>query len=205
MTTWIVFFVIAAYLGGSVSSAVLVCRAYGVADPRTQGSNNPGTTNVLRVAGKSAALLVLFFDVLKGALPSYLAYLAGLPEYAIGIVAISACIGHMYPIFFSFKGGKAVATALGAMLPMGWPLALALVCTWLCVFKLSRYSSLAAIVTVSLAPFYTYWYKSQFTLAVSMLSLLILIKHRSNLMRLLKGRELKGKELRGKKLHSKKD
>lgn len=190
MTTWIVFFVVVAYLGGSVSSAVLVCRAFGKADPRTQGSLNPGTTNVLRVAGKLAAALVLFFDILKGALPSYLAYLAGLPEFALGLIAISACLGHMYPIFFRFKGGKAVATALGALLPMGWILTLVLVSTWAVVFKLSRYSSLAAIVTFCLAPLYTYWYKPQFTLAVAMLSMIILIKHRGNIWRLLHGKEL---------------
>lgn len=190
MTTWIVFFVIGAYLAGSVSSAILVCRAFAKADPRTEGSLNPGATNVLRVAGKPAAALVLFFDVLKGAIPTYLAYTAGLPEFAIGLVAISACLGHMYPIFFQFKGGKAVATALGALLPMGWILALLLITTWALVFKLSKYSSAAALVTVTLAPIYTYWYKPQFTLAVVMLSILIVIKHRTNLQRLLLGKEL---------------
>ncbi|WP_371194147.1 glycerol-3-phosphate 1-O-acyltransferase PlsY [Glaciecola sp. SC05] len=190
MTTWIVFFMVGAYLGGSISSAVLVCRVFNKADPRTQGSLNPGTTNVLRVAGKSAAALVLMFDILKGAVPTYAAYLLGLPESAIGLIAISACLGHMYPVFFQFKGGKAVATALGAMMPIGWVLTTALISTWLIVFKISKYSSLAAIVTVSLAPLYTYWYKPQFTLAVAMLSLLIIAKHRTNLLRLFSGEEL---------------
>ncbi|MFC4700418.1 glycerol-3-phosphate 1-O-acyltransferase PlsY [Glaciecola siphonariae] len=191
MTTWIVFFVVGAYLGGSISSAILLCKAFGYPDPRTKGSENPGATNVLRVAGKPIASLVLVFDVLKGALPCYLAFIMGLSEFAIGLIAIAACIGHMYPIFFAFKGGKAVATALGAMLPMGWPLALALVCTWLLSYRVTRYSSVAALITVGLAPIYTYIYKAQFTLAVSMLSLLIVVKHRSNLIRLIKGQELK--------------
>lgn len=185
---------IGAYFAGSISSAVLLSRAVGAGDPRTLGSNNPGATNVLRIAGRSAAALVLLFDVLKGAIPTYSAYLMGLPEFAIGLIALSACLGHMYPIFFQFKGGKGVATALGAMLPMGWLLGLALVLTWIFVFKVSRYSSLAAVITVSLAPIYTYLYKPQFTLAVAMLSMLIIIKHRSNVMRLIRGEELNSKK-----------
>jgi glycerol-3-phosphate acyltransferase PlsY len=189
MTVWIVLFMVGAYMLGSVSSAILICRAFSYPDPRTQGSNNPGATNVLRVANKVAAAAVLVFDILKGAIPTYLAYLANLPEFAIGLVALSACLGHMYPVFFQFKGGKAVATALGVMLPMGWYLALGLISTWILVFKLSKYSSLAAIVTVSLAPIYTYFLKPEFTLAVSMLSVLIVLKHRGNIMRLIAGTE----------------
>jgi glycerol-3-phosphate acyltransferase PlsY len=194
MTTWIVFFVIAAYLGGSVSSAVLVCRLFNLPDPRTQGSLNPGATNVLRVGGKVPAVIVLIFDIFKGAIPTYLAYLVGIPEIAIGAIALAACIGHMYPVFFDFKGGKAVATALGAMLPMGWLLAIALISTWVIVYRVSRYSSMAAIVTVTLAPFYTYFYKPQFTVSVAMLSVLIIVKHRSNVLRLFSGNELPGKK-----------
>ncbi len=178
-----------AYLAGSISSAVLVCKLFGKPDPRTQGSKNPGTTNVLRVAGKIPAALVLFFDVLKGAIPTYGAFLAGIPDWSLGLVAISACLGHMYPLFFGFKGGKAVATALGAMLPMGWPLAVVLLSTWVIVARLTRYSSLAAIITVIVAPIATYLYKPQFTLSVLMLTILILAKHRGNLLRLLKGQE----------------
>lgn len=194
MTIWIIFFLIAAYLCASVSSAILICRALGKPDPRTLGSTNPGATNVRRIAGKPAAAAVLFFDVAKGALPTYLAFLAGLPDFAIGLVAISACLGHMYPIFFQFRGGKAVATALGAMLPMGWYLAFALIATWSIVYKVSKYSSLAAVVTVSLAPFYTYYYKPQFTLEVIMLSVLIVIKHQKNIVRLMNGTELRNKQ-----------
>jgi glycerol-3-phosphate acyltransferase PlsY len=196
MTVWIVLFMVGAYVLGSVSSAILICRAFSYPDPRTQGSNNPGATNVLRVANKAAAAAVLVFDILKGAIPTYLAYLANLPEFAIGLVALSACLGHMYPVFFQFKGGKAVATALGAMLPMGWYLALGLISTWIIVFKLSKYSSLAAIVTVTLAPIYTYFLKPEFTLAVSMLSVLVILRHRGNVMRLIAGTEAEIKRRR---------
>jgi len=196
MTVWIVLFMVGAYVLGSVSSAILICRAFSYPDPRTQGSNNPGATNVLRVANKAAAAAVLVFDILKGAIPTYLAYLANLPEFAIGLVALSACLGHMYPVFFQFKGGKAVATALGAMLPMGWYLALGLLSTWILVFKLSKYSSLAAIVTVTLAPIYTYFLKPEFTLAVSMLSVLVILRHRGNVMRLIAGTEAEIKRRR---------
>ncbi|WP_395344865.1 glycerol-3-phosphate 1-O-acyltransferase PlsY [Ningiella sp. W23] len=199
MTTWIVFFLISAYLLGSVSSAVLICRVFGYPDPRTQGSLNPGATNVVRIAGRLAGACVLIFDILKGAIPTYGAYLVGIDEFAIGFIAIAACLGHMYPVFFKFQGGKAVATALGAMLPIGWYLALALICTWIIVYKLSRYSSFAAIVTVSLAPIYTYFYKPQFTFAVLMLSVLIVLKHRSNLVRLLKGTEQEMRRYAGNK------
>nr|WP_136250434.1 glycerol-3-phosphate 1-O-acyltransferase PlsY [Ningiella ruwaisensis] len=189
MTTWIVFYCLAAYLLGSVSSAILLCKLLGLPDPRTQGSLNPGATNVVRIAGKRVGVFVLVFDILKGAVPAYLAYLSQLSEFAIGLVAICACLGHMYPVFFQFKGGKAVATALGAMLPMGWALAAGLLSTWVLVFAISKLSSLAAIVTVSLAPVFTYFYKPQFTFSVTMLSVLIIVKHRSNISRLINRKE----------------
>lgn len=189
MTTWIVFFIVFAYLLGSVSSAILICKLFNKPDPRSTGSQNPGATNVLRVAGKAPAIAVLIFDVLKGAIPTYAAFLMGLPDWSLGLVAIAACLGHMLPIFFSFQGGKAVATALGAMLTVGWNIAIALIVTWVVTFKLTRYSSMAAMVTVSLAPVYTYFYKPQFSLSVAMISGLILFRHRSNLKRLLNGEE----------------
>ncbi|GLR71181.1 glycerol-3-phosphate 1-O-acyltransferase PlsY [Agaribacter marinus] len=189
MTTWIVFYIILAYFAGAISSAILICKLFNKPDPRSQGSKNPGATNVLRVAGKLPAILVLVFDVLKGALPTYAAYIHGIDGWALGIVGICACLGHMYPVYFKFSGGKAVATALGAMFPIGWPLALSLLGTWLIVFRLSAYSSLAAIITLLLAPVYTHFYKPEFTLAVAMLSMLILVKHKSNISRLIRGEE----------------
>ncbi len=189
MISWIVFFALIAYLIGSISSAVLICKLFNKPDPRKQGSLNPGATNVLRTAGKIPASLVLIIDILKGAGPTYLAFWSGLPEWSLGIVAISACLGHMYPIFFGFKGGKAVATALGAMMPIGWPIAIGLLLTWIVVAKITHYSSMAAIVTVFVAPVITYLYRPNFTIAVAMLSLLIILKHRANIYRLLSGEE----------------
>lgn len=189
MISWIVFFAVFAYLLGSISSAVLICKLFKKADPRTQGSLNPGATNVLRIAGRLPASLVLIVDVLKGAIPTYLAFWYGLPEWSLGLVAICACLGHMYPIFFGFKGGKAVATALGAMMPIGWPIAISLLLTWIVVAKITHYSSMAALVTVIVAPIITYLYKPNFTIAVAMLSVLIIVKHRANIYRLLSGNE----------------
>ena len=183
--------IVAAYLLGSISSAVLVCRLKGLPDPRGKGSGNPGATNVLRIGGTWAAAMVFFFDMLKGALPSYTAYLMGIDAVWLGVIAIAACLGHIYPIFFGFKGGKGVATALGAMAPIGEGLALCLMGTWLLVVLLTRYSSLAALVTALLAPVYTWWLDDRFTLPVAMLSTLIIIRHKDNIRRLLKGEESK--------------
>ncbi|WP_371873375.1 glycerol-3-phosphate 1-O-acyltransferase PlsY [Shewanella algae] len=183
--------IVAAYLLGSISSAVLVCRLKGLPDPRGKGSGNPGATNVLRIGGTWAAAMVFFFDMLKGALPTYTAYLMGIDAVWLGVIAIAACLGHIYPIFFGFKGGKGVATALGAMAPIGEGLALCLMGSWLLVVLLTRYSSLAALVTALLAPVYTWWLDDRFTLPVAMLSTLIIIRHKDNIRRLLKGEESK--------------
>ncbi|WP_371186509.1 glycerol-3-phosphate 1-O-acyltransferase PlsY [Thalassotalea maritima] len=182
-------FMIGAYLLGSISSAILICRLLGLPDPRTQGSHNPGATNVLRISNKATAACVLLFDVLKGTLPVWLAYKLGVEPLMLGFIAIAACLGHMLPIFFGFKGGKAVATAFGALAPISWGFALAMICTWIIVLKLTRYSSLAAIVTVSLAPLYTWLIKPLYTQSVTMLSILIIFRHRENIVRLLKGKE----------------
>ncbi|ACA85451.1 glycerol-3-phosphate 1-O-acyltransferase PlsY [Shewanella woodyi] len=183
--------ILSAYLAGSISSAVLVCRLRGLPDPRTQGSGNPGATNVLRIGGVSSAALVLFFDMLKGALPAYIAFRLGLDSVSLGIIAIAACLGHIFPIFFHFKGGKGVATAFGAMAPIGPELALLLMGSWVLMVLICRYSSLAAIVTALLAPFYTWYLDDRFVLPVAMLSALIIIRHKENIQRLLKGEESK--------------
>jgi glycerol-3-phosphate acyltransferase PlsY len=191
MISFILMMIFAAYLLGSISSAILISYLFGKGDPRTQGSGNPGATNILRIAGPVAAVLVLLFDVLKGTVSVYSAYLLGINEIGLGLVAIAACLGHMYPIYFSFKGGKGVATALGCLLSMGYSLAAWLFGTWLVVVLVSGYSSLAAIVTVSLAPIYTFYFKPEYTYPVLMLSILILFQHRANIRRLLTGQESK--------------
>ena len=182
---------IAAYLMGSISSAILVCKFMGLPDPRTTGSKNPGATNVLRMSNKLTAITVLFLDVLKGTIPVWGAYFLQVEPLYLGIVGVAACLGHMYPIFFNFKGGKAVATALGTLLPIGFTLGGLLIVTWIAVVKVSKYSSLAAIVTVSLAPLYVFFLKPLYVYPTLMLSALILFRHRENIKRLLKGTESK--------------
>ena len=181
--------IILAYLVGSISSAILICKLKGLPDPRTTGSKNPGATNVLRISNKFTALSVLIFDVLKGALPVWGSYFLGLDPWYLGIIGVAACLGHMYPLFFKFKGGKAVATALGTLFPIGFGLGALLIVTWIGVVKLTKYSSLAAIVTVSMAPLYVYLLKPIYVYPTIMLSALIIFRHKDNIIRLLKGTE----------------
>ena len=193
MTYFMVFHIIAAYLLGSISSAILFTRLTKQADIRDVGSGNAGATNVLRVAGKKAALVVFLFDVIKGAVPVYTGFVLGYPPIILSFIALAACIGHMYPIYFKFKGGKGVATALGAMMSINWLLTVLLLGTWISVFFVSRISSVAAIFTLILAPIYTYLIKPEFFTAVLVLCSLIILKHKNNIMRLLNKQESKFK------------
>lgn len=188
--------IVVAYLIGSISSAILICKLLGLPDPRTTGSHNPGATNVLRMSNKLTAAVVLFLDILKGTVPvwgSYFLYahLGEKEPLYLGFIGVAACLGHMYPIFFNFQGGKAVATALGTLLPIGLGLGALLIITWVGVAKLSKYSSLAAIVTVSMAPFYVFLLKPMYVYPTLMLSGLIIFRHKDNIIRLLKGTESK--------------
>ncbi|HBV40482.1 MAG TPA: acyl-phosphate--glycerol-3-phosphate O-acyltransferase [Erwinia sp.] len=183
--------IIFAYLCGSISSAILVCRLFRLPDPRQHGSGNPGTTNVLRLGGKTPALFVLLFDILKGMLPVWLAWHYGLSPFWLGMIAIAACLGHIYPVFFQFKGGKGVATAFGAIAPIGWDLTGLMTGTWLLTVLLSGYSSLGAIISALIAPFYVWWFKPQLTFPVAMLSCLVLLRHHDNIQRLWRGQETK--------------
>ena len=183
--------VLLAYLCGSISSAILVCRLAGLPDPRDSGSGNPGATNVLRIGGKGAAVAVLIFDVLKGMLPVWGAWALGLTPFWLGLVAIAACVGHIWPVFFHFRGGKGVATAFGAIAPIGLDLTGVMAGTWLLTILLSGYSSLGAIVSALIAPFYVWWFKPQYTFPVSMLSCLILLRHHDNIQRLWRRQESK--------------
>ncbi|WP_394127900.1 glycerol-3-phosphate 1-O-acyltransferase PlsY [Vibrio hepatarius] len=191
MTPLALVMIIVAYLLGSISSAVLICRILRLPDPRGVGSNNPGATNVLRIGGKKAAAAVLLCDMLKGTLPVWGGYFLDIEPVILGVIAIAACLGHMYPLFFHFKGGKGVATALGAIAPIGLDLTGMIIATWLSVAFVFRYSSLAAIVTVLLAPFYTWMIKPQYTLPVAMLCCLIVFRHHQNIKRLIDGTEPK--------------
>ncbi|QIF95400.1 glycerol-3-phosphate 1-O-acyltransferase PlsY [Proteus vulgaris] len=181
--------IIFAYLCGSISSAILICRLARLPDPRKSGSGNPGATNVLRIGGKAAAAAVLICDVLKGMIPVWLAYYLNVPPFYLGIVAIAACLGHIYPVFFHFKGGKGVATAFGAIAAIGWDLSGLIAGTWLLTVLLSGYSSLGAIISALLAPFYVWWFKPEFTYPVALLSCLVLYRHHDNIQRLWRGQE----------------
>ncbi|MFT6990277.1 MAG: glycerol-3-phosphate acyltransferase PlsY [Paraglaciecola sp.] len=189
MTALTILMFASAYLLGSISSAILVCRLFSLGDPREQGSGNPGATNVFRIGGKIPAILVLVFDLLKGTLPVYASYYLGLEPIYLAFVAVMACLGHMFPLFFGFSGGKAVATALGAILPLGLDLAAMLVATWGIAILLTNYSSLAAIMTVSLAPLFTWLLKPEYTLPVAILSVLIILRHKDNIIRLCQKQE----------------
>ncbi|MFZ5474160.1 MAG: glycerol-3-phosphate 1-O-acyltransferase PlsY, partial [Pseudomonadota bacterium] len=152
---------VAAYLIGSVSFAIVISRLYGLPDPRGHGSGNPGATNVLRTGRKSAAALTLLGDALKGVVAVLLARWAteawGLPGHVPYLAALAVFLGHLFPVFFGFKGGKGVATALGVLLALNLWLGLACAATWLLVFALTRVSSLSALVAAGLAPLYGYW------------------------------------------------
>lgn len=192
--------IVLAYLIGSVPFAVVVSKAMGLKDPRTYGSGNPGATNVLRTGNKTAAALTLIGDAAKGWFAVWLAQSAvfGQPVGAnvIALVALAVFLGHLYPLFLRFKGGKGVATALGVLLAIQPWLALATVLTWLIVAVFFRYSSLAAIVAAVFAPVYYVfgsgiaWYASApVGVAVALISLLLIYRHRANLARLVSGTE----------------
>jgi acyl phosphate:glycerol-3-phosphate acyltransferase len=184
-----------AYLIGSVSFAVVVSRAYGLADPRTYGSKNPGATNVLRSGNKAAAALTLAGDAFKGWLAVFLVQWYG-PRYGVGeggvaLVAIAVFLGHLFPVFFKFIGGKGVATALGILLAIDPWLGLATLATWLIVAAFFRYSSLASVVAAVFAPFYhvMFWQIGEVTLAIAAMSLLLVWRHRENIGKLIAGKE----------------
>jgi acyl phosphate:glycerol-3-phosphate acyltransferase len=189
--------VVLAYLVGSLSFAVIVSKTMGLADPRSYGSGNPGATNVLRSGNKAAAILTLMLDALKGYVPVWLAlYFAprfGFHEGTIGLVGLAAFLGHLWPIFFKFQGGKGVATAAGALLAMNPWLGLATLATWLIVAVFFRYSSLASIVSAVFAPFYQLliWEPSMMALSIALMSLLLVWRHEGNIRKLLAGTESK--------------
>lgn len=193
---------LAAYLLGSLSFAVIVSRAVGLKDPRSYGSKNPGATNVLRSGSKPAAVATLLLDGLKGWLPVVLvkwygsAY--GLGDGTVALVGLAAFIGHLFPVFFQFKGGKGVATAAGVLLGISGWLGLATLATWLIVAFFSRYSSLASLAAAVFAPLYYLfgdrmaWYVDKSILVVMIaISALLLVRHRENINKLLKGTESK--------------
>ncbi|HLB58391.1 MAG TPA: glycerol-3-phosphate 1-O-acyltransferase PlsY [Gammaproteobacteria bacterium] len=189
--------VVIAYLIGSLSSAIILCKLLGLPDPRTQGSGNPGATNVLRFGGKKVAVLTLLGDVFKGVIPVLIAREYGLDTLGVALVALAAFLGHLYPIFFRFQGGKGVATAFGCLVALSLPLGLALLLTWLIIAIVFRYSSLAALITALAAPVYAWYFTNEMnTWVACAISLLLIYRHHRNIYNLLTGKEDKiGKKL----------
>lgn len=180
-----------AYLLGSLSTAIIVSKLGHIPDPRTQGSGNPGATNMLRLGGKKAAVLTLLGDMLKGLVAISLASMLTEDHATLALVGMAAFLGHLYPVFFGFRGGKGVATALGVLMGISWMVGLGAIVTWLFMAKVFRYSSLAALTAAVLSPLYLWLARpSPALLAMSLLmSALLLWRHRSNIQRLLSGQE----------------
>lgn len=186
-----------AYLVGSISFAVVVSRAMGLADPRTYGSRNPGATNVLRTGNRAAAVLTLLGDAIKGWLAVYVARrLAddyGFTDSTIALVALAVFVGHLFPLYHRFAGGKGVATAAGVLLALHWAVGLATLATWLIIAFFFRYSSLAALVSAVFAPLYWVFLfgtrSLSIALAILVMSLLLIWRHRTNLANLMAGKE----------------
>ena len=187
----VVLLVFAAYLLGSVSSAILVCRVLGLPDPRTLGSNNPGATNVLRIGGKKAAAITLVGDSLKGLLPMVAGHLLGMAPAVLAATGLAAVLGHLYPVFFGFRGGKGVATALGVQVGLWWPIGLTVAGIWLFVAKVLRISSLSALVSMALAPLvvWLFWPDEALIGMQLVISGLLFWRHRGNIRNLISGTE----------------
>jgi glycerol-3-phosphate acyltransferase PlsY len=193
-----IVWIVCAYLLGSIAFGILVSRLFGLPDPRTVGSGNSGATNVFRSGKKLAAVLTLLGDAFKGWFPVWLALQTGMSMWVVSCIGLAVFFGHLYPIYYRFKGGKGVATALGIMLAISPMLGVAALLTWIIVLVFSRYSSLAAIVAAALAPLFASYLLpnvdntvgiSDYVLTVSVMSLFLIWRHRLNLQRLLAGTE----------------
>lgn len=179
------------YLFGSFSTAIIVCKLMGLPDPRTDGSGNPGATNVARLGGKKAAALTLVGDMLKGLVPVLIAHAMQAGPSILAATALAAFLGHLYPIFFGFRGGKGVATALGVIYGLYWPVGLLTTAIWLGMAVLFRYSSLAALTAILLTPlgFIWLWPEKPVIIAMVIMTILLYWRHRSNIANLLNGNE----------------
>lgn len=184
-------FVIAGYLLGSVASAVVVCRLLGLSDPRAGGSGNPGATNVMRLHGRKAALLTLSGDLLKGLIPVLVVQALNQPLTVAALTGLAAFLGHLYPVFFRFRGGKGVATLIGVLLGLHWLLGLGFIATWLVIAGLFRYSSLAAISAAMLTPIYAALLAPNLLVVgiTGLMTLFLIARHRSNIQNLMAGTE----------------
>ncbi len=187
----IIIFASLAYLIGSFSTAIITCKIMGIEDPRKTGSNNPGATNVLRHGGKKAAIITLFGDMLKGLIPVLIAIQLQIGATGIALVGLFALLGHIFPIYYGFKGGKGVATYYGVILGMNWLVGLISLATWLSVAGIVKISSLSALVSIFATPFIL-WYFTQsieLTTAVALMSILVFWRHKKNIRSLVQGTE----------------
>lgn len=189
MNTLEFIFVVVAYLFGSLSAAIITSRLMGLQDPRTGGSGNPGATNVLRLGGKKAAIFTLLGDSLKAVIPVLLVKALGYTPFVLGLVAVAAFVGHLYPVFFRFQGGKGVATAAGAILALDWHIGLALLAVWLGMAVVFRYSSLAALTASIASPLLALWLNQDYFWPCLFMSVLLIWRHQSNIRKLLAGQE----------------
>lgn len=182
-----------AYLFGSISSAIIVCKIMRLPDPRTQGSRNPGATNVLRIGGKKAAIITLIGDMLKGFIPVLAAHYFGFSTTALAFIAFAAFLGHLFPIFFRFEGGKGVATAIGCLLAFNWQVGLGVVAIWLVVALCFRYSSLASLLSTLAAPFLTWYFTRDLNSSylIGAMTILLVVRHKQNITNLFTGKESK--------------
>ena len=186
------YFLIGSYLLGSISSAIIICKICNLPDPRTKGSGNPGATNVLRIGGKKLAAFVLIFDGLKGAIPVILAHYFGLNLFELTIILLSAFLGHVFPIYYGFKGGKGVATYLGGLIGLNFFVGLTFSIIWLIVAKVMKVSSIAALTATLLSPIYFYFITThdvRATMVIFLINLFIYFTHRENIRRIMNGEE----------------
>jgi len=179
---------------GSISSAILICRVLGLEDPRSTGSQNPGTTNVLRVAGKLAAIATLLGDVAKGVIPILIAMELNAPPIVLALCGFCAFLGHLFPVYFDFRGGKGVATAMGVVLALHWPAGLLVIGTWIGTIVMTRTASIAALVSWAAAPIYFNLtvptaLLGSYLPVIATISLLLILSHRQNMLSLYRGNE----------------
>jgi glycerol-3-phosphate acyltransferase PlsY len=186
-----VAFMLAAYLLGSFSSAITLSKIMGFADPRSEGSNNPGATNVMRIAGKKAAALTLFGDLLKGFVPVLLAQFVLQDMFFVALTGIAAFLGHCYPVYYQFKGGKGVATAIGFILAFDWMSGLGVVAIWLIIAKVFKLSSLAALFAFIALPFIYFGVQQNLEISalLGFVSVVLSWRHKENIQRILRGEE----------------
>lgn len=184
-----ILLIVLAYLFGSVSSAIVVAKSMGLTDPRTDGSNNPGATNMMRLNGKKAAAITLVGDLLKGTIPVLIAKFAGADVDTQLLVALAAFLGHLHPVFFSFKGGKGIATALGVLIGLDWRIAALTALVWFAIYKLKGVSSIAGMSSTAIIPIIVWFVtgNSHFVLFAVVMGAFVLWRHKSNIQGLLNG------------------